>query len=445
MQYNIFKRVIDDQIGKVNAKSTDSIAEAISDAYVYSCMNSAKTAFGSIFLPPPANVKKDLKKSILDCLNGVKKCEDIKNTKPSWTLMAVGILSFWTKINFTPGLPPPPCIGPAPGPPSSSGTKVLAGNVNKLSNKLYEIAGKFKENFNEWINLLFDTLVDFHLTLFGNYLGVAIVGLATVPLQVPWVGIFSSANDSSKNPPVEKVKPNGGRGSQLSNIVDFEKKYQYEMVEHSLITRYDGTRIWESTSNDCCSVDIFNPVEEIIKWNFSDLILTHNHPIQIYLESECFTIGGSLSPSDIVYAISYNYYELRAIDFFYKYIVQRPKTGWDKFVNTDKLDTIIFGSIELSGTRKIKDDIYEKIEAQYEKVFDAKYDKIKKDSSLSGKLINELKEKWDDDDIQHILRNSKTVNLEEMVAHTEATHDAAAFVCNMLGAPYQRVLRKKYE
>ena len=80
MKHYIFKLSIDKEIGKVNAKSSDSIAQAISNAYTYSCMNTAKTAFGSVFLSPGGDSRNDLKKSILNCLNGIKKCEDIKNT-----------------------------------------------------------------------------------------------------------------------------------------------------------------------------------------------------------------------------------------------------------------------------------------------------------------------------------------------------------------------------
>lgn len=446
MKHSIFKLSIDKEIGKVNDKSSDSIAQAISNAYTYSCMNTAKTAFGSVFLSPGGDSRNDLKKSILNCLNGIKKCEDIKNTKPSWTIMAVGILNFWTKATFTPGLPPPPCISPAPGPPSSSGTKVLGGDANKLSNKLYEIAGKFKENFDEWVDLLFDALVDFHLTLFGTYFGMAIVGLASVPFQVPWFGIFSSANDSSKNPPVEKVKPDGGIGSKLSNIVEFEKKYEHEMFEYALVTYFNGREIWEGTNYEPGSVSVSEEVEQISDWRISELILTHNHPIQIKEGDVILGFGGAFSPEDIIFAIAYNYYEFRAVDQLYKYILQRPKKGWDDLVQSKGLTTYGVGkSVESRPMYRIKPEVKQSIFDNYDTVYGDRLNGIKSDERRSTKLIKEVITILDDTDKNMISNQATSYDLKAMVSHLDATNAAAMAVCSRLGIPYQRILRGKFK
>lgn len=448
MNYNDFKNIIDKKLGKVNSKSPDEIATAISNAYELCCYKTCGTIFKSFVVSNTANARKDLKKSLVNSLNSIAKCTDNNNTKIYWTNISVAFLNFWKTVLFTPGMPAPPCVGPITGPPDSSGTKVFGGEINKLADKLFEISGKYKDNFNEWIDLLFDALVNFHLSLFGIYYGMQIVGFAMVPLNIPWKGIFANGSSPSRNKKPQKVQPSGGRGSELSIIKNFEWDYHQYPVEWVVVTTYNGVPIVSPTTNNSKgSVGVPSYIDDIGKWDVADLIMSHNHPLQVTKDGTLLAIGGGLSDADIVCSIYYNYYELRAVDPIYRYIIQRPSEGWYSLMQKDFKKEDSSGIVDFFKMKnpRIKPETLDLIYSKYEQKYDQVADEIFSDSRKSSKLINNLKKLLDDNDIKYLEQWSKQIDYEAVVAHMEGTHSASSYVCNLLGARYERVLRKKFE
>ena len=218
------------------------------------------------------------------------------------------------------------------------------------------------------------------------------------------------------------------------------------MFEYALVTYFNGREIWEGTNYEPGSVSVSEEVEQISDWRISELILTHNHPIQIKEGDVILGFGGAFSPEDIIFAIAYNYYEFRAVDQLYKYILQRPKKGWDDLVQSKGLTTYGVGkSVESRPMYRIKPEVKQSIFDNYDTVYGDRLNGIKSDERRSTKLIKEVITILDDTDKNMISNQATSYDLKAMVSHLDATNAAAMAVCSRLGIPYQRILRGKFK
>ena len=136
----------------------------------------------------------------------------------------------------------------------------------------------------------------------------------TVKVQKPAGG--QNAPSGSNVPRVIQ----GGRGSQLKAITDFEAKYRnLKTHEMGMVTDYNGNVIAEVTGEKS-SVSVYKGMSREQMGALTkagDTVLTHNHPS-----------GSSFSPADILNSMSMNRAECRAVGTEYTYVLQRPKNGY---------------------------------------------------------------------------------------------------------------------
>jgi hypothetical protein len=123
-----------------------------------------------------------------------------------------------------------------------------------------------------------------------------------------------------------KVYPVGGYGKDIRVINDFEIKQRFKLTETAL---YTNLRVsWKIEKvGDQSNTPGLTQKEAKIYLGLEDRISTHNHPKQNNAD------GGSFSPDDITSFILQEDLELRVVDYYYAYVMQRPVVGWDVWKN----------------------------------------------------------------------------------------------------------------
>ena len=417
-----------DKIFKMHMKSRslkdrESVADAISNAYDYANQSASLTQFGNKFLNTSYT---DLKKSIDKCLelNSLKKKQS-KELESSWIDLAQSFGKYWKDAKFTPLPSPAPVIVPSPGIQVDS-----PGNTLTLSKELK--ASLTNGNTDECSFLLTNALINHQKTITGTYLG----NTNGAPTPTPWIGIFSTTPEEPKQKEtgIRKVVPNGGLGSKLKPVIDFEIRRQYEYVEWAQLFSADGNYVSrEFTSNKTDSVSW--PLDLIIRNKLlGDYIAIHNHPPDPMpknnKDNSFFNVNTSPSYADFYWMNFNKVYEMRVMDLIYIYIIQQPVDG-HKFIAPWELSSY---SNEL---KKI-----------YMSAYQNEYEKYSNDDELLLKEWRNLRS-----DMTDTVRNfifyqrggtgSEYLNIGRVIRHAQGTDAGARAIAKKYNMAYQKISRKK--
>lgn len=319
-------------MGVPNDEKPEVIAETISNAYNVACKGFAVTWYQSTLIN--GDVKK-LKDAIID--GYATMADSSKDIMAGWQIIALGFSNFWQNSKFTPVPPCAPATGPAPG--DKTGTVVLFSVIKELPAGLQQ---SFKiQEFDMFVRNLYNVLVKYHRTISGNYFGV--ITTPPGPIILYWKGILANQS-SDDNFDKLKVYPEGGWGSKIQVIIDFENKYRDAPEEHSLLTDKFGNKPVYNTGTS-------EHVYPAIDWSefvdtYDNRINCHTHPndrIKTIIENETDEYideiiyfdpqeGGSFSGGDIAIFVGESFgIEARVSAANYTYVMQEPKIGWTKW------------------------------------------------------------------------------------------------------------------
>jgi hypothetical protein len=372
MNYQIFEKSLKDNMGLPNNKPIDKIVDAVANAYELSCVNHCSTTFQSKLLSGDKNT---LKKCIESALKNSSKF-----TKPSsvgWQTMANGFVYYWKSARFTPIPPMPPCTTPNPSSANPGANVMFPGSPTRLKKGL-EFAWT-RTVFKDFVDYLYDALLEFHLTITGNYNGIAPTPLGPAPLVVPWFSIIGgSRRRSLTNNSNSLLKPvPQGRGTYIRAVQLWERKARRipDHEENAGILSPEYIRILYSNRGDGSSVSTPEVEINLIKKNLNGIII-HNHPWDDVKEYGS-VYRGSFSAADIINAIDRNVAETRVVNIAYTFVLQRPVGGWSSFRGgiTSKRkpdgtfnseDTGIFKDFENNLRNEFQEYTYSNFENKYE-------------------------------------------------------------------------------
>lgn len=121
----------------------------------------------------------------------------------------------------------------------------------------------------------------------------------------------------------------GGRGSELQAIIDYENKIRNNnKYESALVTTYDGEVVLEKKGGQLQVK--FDDIDLIKIRKKGEIVMTHNHPSDS-------GFGGSFSAADLLGMMSMNAAEVRAVSGAYTYVMQRKGKNFDEFLTTSNV------------------------------------------------------------------------------------------------------------
>lgn len=406
-------------------KDIDEVANSIVDAYDSANESASLTQFANKFRRSSYsnNLIEDIKKCLE--LNSLQK-QKSKELETSWINLAESFGRYWSASEFT-ELPTP-----SPGMVPAGGIAVFnTGDTITLAKELK--AALTSGDVDECSFLLTNALINHQKTLSGKYFG----NTNGSPTPVDWVGVFSTTADKPepKEIGLRMVVPNGGIGSQLNSVKEFEKRRQFEYFEWGQLFSIDGTYVSkEFTSNERARV--IWPIElkfrEIIPGNY---ISIHNHPPdpipQDFKDNSFYNIHSSPSAADFFFMIYYSEYEMRVMDLIYIYIIQQPPSGH-------------ISLMEYSVQKSVKKDIND----LYEKTYESEYTKYRNDPQLIQSKWETVKAHMTNDVYKFIFyerggTHSPNVNISLTISHAQATEAAARAVAKKYNLAYQKISRKE--
>lgn len=418
-----FDKVFKMHMKSRSLKDQDEVAGAISDAYDLANKSASLTQFGNKFLGSSyTNLKSDIKKCLE--LNSLKKKKS-NELESSWIDLAEAFGKYWKGANFTQLPSPAPTIVPAPG------IKIIqSGNTLTLAKELK--ASLTNGDTDECSFLLSNALINHQKTINGIYYG----NTNGSPTPVNWIGVFSTVPQEppKKETGIRKVTPNGGIGSQLKSVRDFETRRHFEYIEWAQLFSADGeyvSREFTSNKTDSVSWPLDLTIRNLL---LGDYIGIHNHPPNpkptANKDNSFYNIHQSPSAADFFHMNINKMYEMRVMDLIYIYIVQQPVDGHP-----------FIAPWNLSEYKK-------ELKNLYKSAYDNEYEKYSNDSNLVLKEWQIMRNDMTESTRNFIFyerggTSSGYINLGRVVRHAQGTDAGARAIAKKYNLAYQKISRKK--